>query len=762
MNGKIKRRHSIDSDSASSIIPTKKKKSSTVKLLIQEKRVQIPDCKPTSPEIEIVKSTQSTLNPPNSIDIPISNGVQNKVDELPQIIEEIIGLIKTEAEIAIQNNFNIFSEKINLYLLSLEYQKELFVFNAQPIYSTLSECMLCDKEKLINKINQLVDSEEAKITEPLERLRNAIKKIIPSVIQQYDLECSRILDQRTMNGISNDGSKSKPGPKRPRRKFPWNEEFRTYLREIINIRTTTYSKIKKSQPVEIFISEFINSRIKPLWPMGWMKSANILKELKAKEKDSRPKLSKKQPLHNSPTKLLSAIKLASEHKVSKSAMNKLHKWNKQKTSKTPDLSSRTTSHTSTTTPSAKSNLKKLYDSVVISTISNDICPYQATITTTAINGCKSKESEKNSVIVKTEALPGDILDLSPNKSSPISFAFNKLKDVTVICNNTTQDNNSSTKTDSQISPKHTVHQPISRKQRLLQELHNSPMPDQQKLSTHISTVDQQSTKPKDEKAISSSNKLDCIKVDEKSTAKDMLSQIINESLMDNTSPLPSQFTTNNFYKPKEETKSPASIIITKQDNIKIEHSDWPHNDRNTSCKTPSRHRSSSLELAEKEAQEVIRDLLVLNQLSSSCSSRNTKDNTYKKHVPMYSSRSPDAHTSSPLGVIHHPAYRNSYITTTSTISKSKSELTHGTAIGMPKMNIGFQDEFLKHMVKTEEPNSQLTTDSYQKQGMPHYGSKHTNAKSSENLYQQQFYSTLNTKQNQDISHNSITYSNTNE
>ncbi|VVC35817.1 Hypothetical protein CINCED_3A018374 [Cinara cedri] len=774
MNGKIKRRHSIDSDSASSIIPTKKKKSSTVKLLIQEKRVQIPDCKPScskdtqpisseelptaennvssvsdtiesviyaacskpsnvssSPEIEIVKSTQSTLNPPNSIDIPISNGVQNKVDELPQIIEEIIGLIKTEAEIAIQNNFNIFSEKINLYLLSLEYQKELFVFNAQPIYSTLSECMLCDKEKLINKINQLVDSEEAKITEPLERLRNAIKKIIPSVIQQYDLECSRILDQRTMNGISNDGSKSKPGPKRPRRKFPWNEEFRTYLREIINIRTTTYSKIKKSQPVEIFISEFINSRIKPLWPMGWMKSANILKELKAKEKDSRPKLSKKQPLHNSPTKLLSAIKLASEHKVSKSAMNKLHKWNKQKTSKTPDLSSRTTSHTSTTTPSAKSNLKKLYDSVVISTISNDICPYQATITTTAINGCKSKESEKNSVIVKTEALPGDILDLSPNKSSPISFAFNKLKDVTVICNNTTQDNNSSTKTDSQISPKHTVHQPISRKQRLLQELHNSPMPDQQKLSTHISTVDQQSTKPKDEKAISSSNKLDCIKVDEKSTAKDMLSQIINESLMDNTSPLPSQFTTNNFYKPKEETKSPASIIITKQDNIKIEHSDWPHNDRNTSCKTPSRHRSSSLELAEKEAQEVIRDLLVLNQLSSSCSSRNTKDNTYKKHVPMYSSRSPDAHTSSPLGVIHHPAYRNSYITTTSTISKSKSELTHGTAIGMPKMNIGFQDEFLKHMVKTEEPNSQLTTDSYQKQGMPHYGSKHTNAKSSE-------------------------------
>lgn len=54
---------------------------------------------------------------------------------------------------------------------------------------------------------------------------------------------------------------------------------------------------------------------------------------------------------------------------------------------------------------------------------------------------------------------------------------------------------------------------------------------------------------KDDPSISSSNKLEYKKVDDKSTAKDMLSQIINESLLDNTSPLPSQFTTNDFYKP---------------------------------------------------------------------------------------------------------------------------------------------------------------------------------------------------------------------
>lgn len=48
VNGKVKRRQSIDSDSANSIIPSKKKKISTVKSLIQEKRVQIPECKPSN------------------------------------------------------------------------------------------------------------------------------------------------------------------------------------------------------------------------------------------------------------------------------------------------------------------------------------------------------------------------------------------------------------------------------------------------------------------------------------------------------------------------------------------------------------------------------------------------------------------------------------------------------------------------------------------------------------------------------------------
>lgn len=49
--------------------------------------------------------------------MPVSNGVHNAVEELPKFIVEIIESIKTEAKKAIQNKIDIFSEKINIYLL---------------------------------------------------------------------------------------------------------------------------------------------------------------------------------------------------------------------------------------------------------------------------------------------------------------------------------------------------------------------------------------------------------------------------------------------------------------------------------------------------------------------------------------------------------------------------------------------------------------------------------------------------------------------
>lgn len=112
-----------------------------------------------------------------------------------------------------------------------------------------------------------------------------------------------------------------------------------------------------------------------------------------------------------------------------------------------------------------------------------------------------------------------------------------------------------------------------------------------------------------------------------------------------------------------ETKSPAPLVTPKQD-VKNEYLDWQYTDRGKTSRISSNDQSSNAEL-EKETQEVIRDLLVLNQLSSTCLSHNKRENNeFKKHsssISMYS-HTTDTLVSSPLGVIHHPAYRNSYST----------------------------------------------------------------------------------------------------
>lgn len=77
-----------------------------------------------------LKTTQIVINSPISIDdVPVSNGINNATEELPKIIVDIIESIKTEAQIAIRNNTNIFSEEINLDLLRYNIFTIFFFYN---------------------------------------------------------------------------------------------------------------------------------------------------------------------------------------------------------------------------------------------------------------------------------------------------------------------------------------------------------------------------------------------------------------------------------------------------------------------------------------------------------------------------------------------------------------------------------------------------------------------------------------------------------
>lgn len=65
----------------------------------------------------------------------------------------------------------MFHNFVTLYF-SIVYQKELTKFNEEPIFASLAEYMLCDKEKLVKQVKKLIDSEDVKIAKPIERYKN--------------------------------------------------------------------------------------------------------------------------------------------------------------------------------------------------------------------------------------------------------------------------------------------------------------------------------------------------------------------------------------------------------------------------------------------------------------------------------------------------------------------------------------------------------------------------------------------------------------
>lgn len=57
----------------------------------------------------------------------------------------------------------------------------------------------------------------------------------------------------------------------PSRKFPWNDELRSYLKEIIHLRKNCYYIIRpRKESVSEYVKSFLEAKVKPFWPKDWM------------------------------------------------------------------------------------------------------------------------------------------------------------------------------------------------------------------------------------------------------------------------------------------------------------------------------------------------------------------------------------------------------------------------------------------------------------------------------------------------------------
>ncbi|KAL5283862.1 UBN1 family protein [Megaselia abdita] len=155
------------------------------------------------------------------------------------------------------------------------------------VYGHLEFALNLPKNLLLRKLKQIIKEEKAKVKKCLAKMKKAVDECMPTVIVNYQISFKRIEDARAAIGPEELKKMENP-PKFPRKKFPWNDTFRTLLYEICEVRKSSFPILRsRKESLEDFLTEFLKTKVLEIWPNGWTKYEDLKKELARKEKKIR-------------------------------------------------------------------------------------------------------------------------------------------------------------------------------------------------------------------------------------------------------------------------------------------------------------------------------------------------------------------------------------------------------------------------------------------------------------------------------------------
>lgn len=211
-------------------------------------------------------------------------------DGLPEDIREIVNNLKVHAENSKEGKGKFFNPLVNAALFSLE--KKLRTLNsasARPqTYGHLARFLPCSKITLLNRAKKLYLQEaEHRVKEPMQRLKAIIDTIMPSVMDAYVKESQKVADEKGFEGSPADAEstddeesscKNIEKSKIPKKRFPWTDETKKLVYEIANARRQYFKILRpRKESMESFVATFMDTKVLPLWPQGYVRLQTLLK-----------------------------------------------------------------------------------------------------------------------------------------------------------------------------------------------------------------------------------------------------------------------------------------------------------------------------------------------------------------------------------------------------------------------------------------------------------------------------------------------------
>ncbi|XP_076280933.1 yemanuclein isoform X2 [Lasioglossum baleicum] len=271
-------------------------------------------------------------------------------DSLPENVVEIVNKLKARAENNKEGKTKFFDTTVNVLLLSLEKRLRTLSSPATRIetYEHLARFLPCSKMALQNRTKKLyVQDVESSIKDLVQRLKEAIDAIAPSMMCKYFDDCQKSGEEKDGDGlpdseilIDEDNCENSEKKKLPKEQLPWTEETKKLVYEIANARRQIYTvlrprKSKETEDMFNFVASYMVQHVLPLWPSGCMTQSALLQFVKESEPVTKKKQKKAKDVGNGTSTGASVtVVYNSVGKVEPSSVNSVLSQSKEKLSAT--------------------------------------------------------------------------------------------------------------------------------------------------------------------------------------------------------------------------------------------------------------------------------------------------------------------------------------------------------------------------------------------------------------------------------------------
>ncbi|XP_058467296.1 yemanuclein [Malaya genurostris] len=181
---------------------------------------------------------------------------------------------------------NFFDATVADLLLQIDVSSRMCGGSARnAIYKHLESHLQVSRQTLMVKIKKIrIRKEDNKVKKALGVLEDAVTEMMPKLITSYETEKQKVHDLRLALSASSENGE-KPDIKTPRKKFPWNDHLRSLLCDVVTVRKKSFQILRPRKETEDeYVQSYLKKQVVPLWPSGWVKFEDLLKELDRRKK----------------------------------------------------------------------------------------------------------------------------------------------------------------------------------------------------------------------------------------------------------------------------------------------------------------------------------------------------------------------------------------------------------------------------------------------------------------------------------------------